>query len=561
MSNKKKTLLLFLFLILESTCYAQEFRLQIIGNSKEETKKIDSLNYQTKHKNVSSINDEVEGFLKKASFIGYIEVKTFQLNKINDSTFQNKIDLGQQIKKIIVTIPDLETVTLLKLQKKTIEIHYSEIETFLDHTLHLLEDTGYAFAKVKLISIKRKQSLLLAELDIQKNSTRNINAIVIKQEGKNKFPRGHLTQINRKYKNKLFNLKSLEQIHSDFNKLNFVNQIKYPEFLVTKDTTKVYVYLEKKNSNTFDGFIGFSNNENRFTLNGYLDIQLENILTKGEQIQIFWKSDGNDQKTFKASLALPYLFNSPIGIQTDLQIFRQDSTFQNTKTTLGLNYRLKNNSEIKLGYHSTQSSVIQDGNSNIAGFNNNFLTIGYENKDLFIRKNRFIPRFGFIALLGAGKRIAEIETDPKPTKQIQIEIKNILLFEINSKNSFYINNQNHYLASSQYLENELHRFGGFNSVRGFRENSLAAFWTSAFLTEYRYALNSKFYVHTIADLAYFKRTTPKALRNNQLIGIGLGFGAQTKNGLLRIALASGALNSQRIKTENGILHLNYNIKF
>jgi hemolysin activation/secretion protein len=559
MSNKKKKLLLFIFLILESTCYAQEFRLQIIGNSNEETKIIDSLNYQTKHKNVSSINDKVEGFLKKAYFIGYIEVKTFQLNKINDSTFQKKINLGQRIKKIILTIPDLETIGLLRLQKNTIEIPYPEIETFLIQTIHLLEDNGYVFAKAKLKNIIRQQSLLLAELDIQKNSTRKINTIVIKKEEKSKFPKGHLTQINRKYKNKLFNLKSLEQINSEFNRLNFVNQLKYPEFLVTQDTTKVFVYLEKKNSNTFDGFIGFSNNENRFTLNGYLDIQLENIINKGEQIQIFWKSDGNDQKTFKASLALPYLFNSPIGIQTDLQIFRQDSTFQNTKTTLGLNYRLKNNSEIKIGYNATQSSVIQNSNSNITGFNNNFITIGYENKDLFIRKNSFTPRFSFNALLGAGKRL--IETESKPTKQIQIEIKNIIRLEINTKNSFHVNNHNYYLSSKIYVENELHRFGGFKSVRGFRENSLSAFWSSAFITEYRHALTNKFYVHTIADLAYFKTNTLNVTRNNQLIGVGLGFGAQTKNGLLRIALASGALNSQRVKTENGILHLSYNINF
>jgi 1,2-phenylacetyl-CoA epoxidase PaaB subunit len=38
---------------------------------------------------------------------------------------------------------------------------------------------------------------------------------------------------------------------------------KYPETLFTKDSTKVYVYLEKQNSNNFDGFIGFNNNENQ----------------------------------------------------------------------------------------------------------------------------------------------------------------------------------------------------------------------------------------------------------------------------------------------------------
>jgi hypothetical protein len=71
--------------------------------------------------------------------------KTFQLNKINDSTFQNKIDLGQQIKNYRHHSGSRNSDTI-KTTKKTIEI-YSEIETFLDHTTPSREDTGYAFAK------------------------------------------------------------------------------------------------------------------------------------------------------------------------------------------------------------------------------------------------------------------------------------------------------------------------------------------------------------------------------------------------------------------------------
>jgi hypothetical protein len=53
----------------------------------------------------------------------------------------------------------------------------------------------------------------------------------------------------------------------------------------------------------------------------------------------FWKSDGNDQKTFKeTSLALPYLFNSPIGIK---------QTPEYLDKTLHFKYK-ENNFRIKL---------------------------------------------------------------------------------------------------------------------------------------------------------------------------------------------------------------------
>ncbi len=44
--------------------------------------------------------------------------------------------------------------------------------------------------------------------------------------------------------------------------------------------------------------------------------------------------------------------------------------------------------------------------------------------------------------------------------------------ELNSKNSIFIKNQSYYLQSDSYVINELYRFGGINSIRGFNENSL-----------------------------------------------------------------------------------------
>ncbi|MCD8518567.1 MAG: hypothetical protein LRY32_02580, partial [Flavobacterium sp.] len=61
-----------------------------------------------------------------------------------------------------------------------------------------------------------------------------------------------------------------------------MNQIKYPEILFTTDSAKIFVYVEKSKPNKFDGFIGFSNDDqSKLTFNGYLDLQLQNILNTG----------------------------------------------------------------------------------------------------------------------------------------------------------------------------------------------------------------------------------------------------------------------------------------
>src|SRR5690606_16642833 len=117
-----------------------------------------------------------------------------------------------------------------------------------------------------------------------------------------------------------------------------------------------------------DGFIGFSNNDDdsgksSINFNGYLDLLLVNFLNTGEELTLYWKSDGNDQKTFNAAIELPYIFRSPFGLKASLNIFKQDSTFQNTKTALGLGYFFNYNTRLYLGYEATESSDIQNTNT------------------------------------------------------------------------------------------------------------------------------------------------------------------------------------------------------
>ena len=111
--------------------------------------------------------------------------------------------------------------------------------------------------------------------------------------------------------------------------------------------------------------------------------------------------------------------------------------------------------------------------------------------------------------------------------------------------------------------NELFRFGGFNSIRGFTENSLQAYFTTSILTEYRYLLSSNLYMHSILDYCVYKNKSGAEQRDEteNLLGIGLGFGLQTKNGLLKLAIANGNTKKQSLNINNTIIHISYNVKF
>jgi hypothetical protein len=553
------------FYIFSLNCYGQNFKLQLIGYSAIENKIIDSIKYNKNHKNLKSLNDEIVLASEKLTKSGFIENKILENLRINDTCYLAKFSLGNRIKFIHIYIgrnSELNNLISEDKKKDTITINYNDIEYFLNQTLQKLEQKGFALAKLKLTNIHSKGQILYSELEFNPNQKRLLNAIVVKFAENNKkdsFPKGHISQINRKYSNKIYNQEIVRKIRDDFEKFVFVNQIKYPEILLTKDTTKVYVYLEKRKANTFDGFIGFTNNDkNKLTFNGYLDLSLENTLKMGEQLSLFWKSDGKNQKTFKTNLEIPYLFNSPIGLKTQIQIFKQDSIYQNTKTAFALGYLIDYNTRIYLGYQSTESSDIQNTNNNIiSDYKNSFITTNLELIKNDPNNMIFLKKTNLSIIIGYGKRITPELSET--IKQSYININAMHNFYFNNKNCLNINYHNYYLKSDSYILNELYRFGGENTIRGFSENSLQANFMTALDTEYRYIVSPELYIHTILDYGYYQ---DKSLNNyGNLLGFGFGAAILTKNGFLKLSFTNGATKYQNPKTANTIATLNYNVKF
>ena len=568
----KHLAILFVLFNFGLTCSAQNFKLNIIGTSDSETKTIDSLHYTSAQTNLKLLQDEINRVSEKLSKTGYIENKILDNINTKDSSYTAKISLGKRVKFIhiyIGTNAELKKLITTNTKSDTIVIPYNETEDFLNNTIHQLEQKGFSLANIKLNNIRNINTILFADLILETNKQRTLNAIIIKtSENKNKinFPKGHLEQINKKYHDKTFNQEMLKQIHDDFDNFGFVTQIKYPEILFTKDSTKVYLYLEKKKSNTFDGFVGFSNNENKkIAFTGYLDVTLENTLYAGEQFSIYWKSDGNKQKTFRANLELPYIFKTQLALKANINIFKQDSTYQNTKTAIDLGYYITYNSRLYVGYEATESSDIQNSNNQLLGdYNNSFFTSNFTYSKTDNNSLTFNKKATFSLGVGLGKRNRNNSSNLLDTnKQFYISFHAMHNFHLNQKNNINITTQNYYLHSENYILNELFRFGGLNSIRGFDENSLQANFLTSILTEYRHTLSPSLYIHSILDYGMYtdKTIINEKKQKENLFSIGAGLGLQTKNGWLKIALANGIAKNQNFKFYNTIVHICYNVKF
>lgn len=554
--KNKIFILLFLFCTKGS---AQDLLLKISGANSLQTATIDSIGYMGLHKSTTTALIEIDTIKLKLSKLGFFNL-VVEKQEQRDSVLHCQLSLGKPIKRIkIYTGTFFNKDALPKHNFDTLDINFREITSVLKTIIKTLENKGYPLATVYLNNFEQKDATLFATLEGTSGNRRNIQDIVV--NGYDKFPEGHRKQLLRTFRNKPFTQLNLQKIHNEIGRYRFVQSLQYPEVLLTTDSTKVFLYLEKAKANRFDGFIGFSNDQesnNRFVFNGYLDLLLNNIINTGEELSILWKSDGKDQKTFNVSVELPYLFKSRFTAKGSLQIFRQDSTFQNTKTYTALGYLFDYGMRAYLGYETTESSDIQNtASATLSDFksrfyNASFSLIRFRPDDfLFPEKTKIDFR------TGTGIRDAKLQS----SKQFFVDLSAMHNLYLNEKNQIHLRGRGYFLGSSQFLISELFRFGGIASIRGFNENSLQANIATMLLSEYRYIVTPGLYVHTLLDYGWMRDETSSFKKNSTLLGLGFGFGVLSKNGLFNLVYANGTINDQAIKLRNSIVHISFKSRF
>lgn len=563
----QKTLLLLLIIynLFSIEGFCQNLNLKFSGKTKEETKIIDSLQYSKIHSDFNSIKNEVNRVQKQLFKLGYIENEIKQIQKVNDSSFKSKIFLKKKFKTITIYYNnndiDLSTLELVSedITQTYFILDFLEVENAMNIINSEISKKGFPFSKLKLSNITVENSNLKALLKIDSlKKKRRINDIVIK--GYEKFPRTYLKHFLKIKPNQILDLEVINKKIEALNNLNFLNEIKSPEVLFTKDSTTLYMYLEKANSNTFDGFLGFGTNEdtNKIEFDGYLNLNLINNLNFGESFRLLYKSDEIDQQTFEVDVSLPYLFNTPVGADLLLRIFKKDTTFSTVNQSARLHYQINSKHKIFGGIISTESNnLLSENNTSliISDYQTQHFTLAYQflkpqiNNFLFPIKSKLYFETGF------GRRTSASSTE----KQSQYTIDALNIFKLNKKNSLYFRVNGSSLISDTYFENELLRFGGINSIRGFEENSLFASLFGTLNTEYRLQLNRSIYIHSIFDAGYFENKTQNS--KEKLFGYGFGFGILTKSGLLRFNYANGKNENTKFKLSNSKIHLSLTTNF
>ena len=469
---------------------------------------------------------------------------------------RTKIKLNQKIDTLYLNINE-EHLNLIPetlfVNEHHIEIPYSGFQELQVYILNQLQYEGEPFGKISLKNFSLKaRNILRANLIIERKKQRKIDKINIK--GYPKLSKNYVTKFSNLKVGSLFVESEVQDKTEQLNNIPFLKVRKPTEVLFQKDSTELFIYVEKVNANSFDGFLGFgSTEEESFEVNGYLNMVLLNNLNFGERLAVTYKNDGIGQQTFEGDINLPFLFNTPISIGAKLRLFRRDSAFSNTTQNLTLNYQLNERLSIMGGVETTNSSGLEtESNPNansIQDFNSTFYEVGFNFLKLNTRAQ--LQEDTFLNLrAGLGQRETNEEID-----QYKLSITGQYLFSLNSRNKIYTHLNSQILISDTYLNNELFRFGGVNSIRGFAENSLIASRFAVLQTEYRYLLDSNLFANTVIDLGNYENEIDNV--NENILGYGIGLGLKSKAGIFRLVVANAISDALNSSLSSSKIHISF----
>ena len=548
------------FLLTTFFSNAQSLELDLKTVSKTNTYILKNLNYKKIQNSKNELLNEINNIKIKLSYQGFLNAEIDSIT-IKGNKYTAYLNLGKPVEYIEIKY---DKPINLKILKKYTEIYndsifkikFAFVEPLLNNLSNYFETQGNSFTQLKLKNIRFKNNKATAALLILKSKPRFITNVIIKNY--KTFPKTFLKYYLNIKKNDVFNKAKIKSISKRLKYLNFVSEIKPAEVLFTKNKTNVYLYLKKNKTNSVDGLLGFSSKENKSGLlfNGYLNLNLVNAFNTGETLSLLFKSNGLSQQKFKIGAKLPYVFNSKFTLNTQLNIYKQDSSYININANLAMQYPINYNNNIGITFkHQSSTNLLTNKLGNIIDYNTNFFGLNYQynpfndnslnfNKTLSIQAN---------ALVGTKKN------DQIKTNQYLLELTASYMLPFNYRNAIFIKSKSAFLSSDSYLTNELFRIGGFNSIRGFKEESIFASKYSILNVEYRYKTGLASYLYSITDFGFI--INPFLPKNLNLYSIGIGYKFLVKTGFFNLSYVLGKTSNEPLKISNSLININIRTLF
>ena len=384
-----------------------------------------------------------------------------------------------------------------------------------------------------------------------------------------------MSQIGLKIGN-IYDESVFKKIPEAINELSFVEVLGHPSIVFKENNTvEIICSLRKKTANRFDGLVGFApdpKNNYKLLITGKITLELHNMLSKGELVNLDWqKLDALSQK-LTAGYTIRYLWNTPFGSESNIILYKQDTSFINTDIYSAIPYYFSYNKLIKFFVEQKSSTLLDQTLIENATILPDYADIKKTNfgagTKLWNLDYSYNPRKGYIIELQGSSGNKIIDKNPKANPDIyngiKLKTQNI---EINSTISFYIpitqrtvlliDDKSALMQSSNIFKNELYKIGGAKSLRGFDEGAIPCSRYSILDLEYRFLFQKSSNIFAFYNTAYYENRAEIKTIHDIPYGFGLGLNIQNKSNIFSISYAYGSQFGNPIAFNAAKIHFGY----
>lgn len=382
----------------------------------------------------------------------------------------------------------------------------------------------------------------IGQVHIEPHEIQYIDSIIVKSD-----PILKIKKWNRILMNKPLLATTLSETNTDkiIKSLRFIKLNKSSKVLVTDKKNLLFIYPLKKNVNFANGLLAFSN-EKANTNSGFtgnINLHFENILKSAELFDIRWKA-GQGNQDFKWKNSFRYVYKT-LGIENDIHIYKQDSTFTKTQLSFGLRIDSKPQSSWVINYQYEQSAV-DDPTTSRLNYTKHLLNLLWLSSNL---ESNYFDRKGYKIHLQT--KIGNRKTTVNTEAEYQIQGYFLKLFPLSNTLRLVGEIQHKQLIQNTPLENNAFNFGGFENMKGFIENRFLTTQYTLVTPTIRFTQQHKYIAEVFYQHAFIKTINRK---NERLQSFGLQFILPVKSGWFNFGVSSGRIYPETFNFNQALIH-------
>jgi outer membrane protein assembly factor BamA len=451
--------------------------------------------------------------------------------------------------------------------------------------LDYYSNNGYPFAQLSLDSITIKEDLITAKLNIDKGILYRIDTILIK--GDAKISKEYLIRYLGLEEGSMYQQEILDRIDSRITELPFIVQSQPRSITMLNTGAEVNLFLQNRKSNQVNVLVGFlpSNLQlgGKLLVTGEANLNLRNPFGYGETLGINWQQLQSKSPRLNLLFQRPYLFQTPVGVSMNFELYKRDSLFLNIHGLFGAQYNVSTRKSVTVALQVYKTNLLSVDTAtikatkrlpNMIDLNSTTLSFQYDYNNTNYRFNprkgnelQFVVGFGqknikpnnsILSIKDPSFDYASLyDTVQQKAYIFRSSVNAAHYFPVGRQATFKTVLQGGWLQSPNYYENELFQIGGFKKLRGFDEESI---YTNRFLIatlEYRYLLAQNSWLFAFTDFGGAAYTSNSGSYTHNYIGFGAGLAFETNTGIFNISWALGKRNDLKLDLRQSKIHIGF----